>query len=142
MADSFAYDVFLSHNQVDKLQVRLTLIVPHNLYYVYLEDPLPAGAEAIDASLLTSSRGDVRPGLVRNGWDFYWGWWYFGHTQLRDEKTVLFAETLPAGSYAYTYQIQATTAGQFHVMPSHASEFYFPEVWGHSNGQLFSITEK
>jgi hypothetical protein len=61
---------------------------------------------------------------------------------MRDEKTVLFAQQLPAGTYVYTYQVQATLAGQFHVMPAHASEFYFPETWGRSNGSLFTITEK
>ncbi|MBN1248547.1 MAG: alpha-2-macroglobulin, partial [Anaerolineae bacterium] len=39
----------------DVVQVRLTIIAPHDLYYVVVEDPLPAGAEAIDTSLATTS---------------------------------------------------------------------------------------
>ena len=48
--------------------------------------------------------------------------------------------SLPAGTYVYTYQIQATVAGDFRVMPAHAGEFYFPEVYGRSAGSTFTIT--
>jgi hypothetical protein len=41
----------------------------------------------------------------------------------------------------YTYEMQATVAGEFKVMPTHAAEFYFPEVWGRSAGQVFRIVE-
>ena len=41
----------------DTVQVTLTLIAPHDLHYLVLESPLPAGAEAIDPSLLTTSQG-------------------------------------------------------------------------------------
>ena len=116
------------------------MIAPKTLYYVYLEDPLPAGAEAINASLLTSQQfTGATPQFLSNEWDFGWGYWYFNHTQLRDEKTILYAEYLPAGTYVYTYNIQATVPGQFHVMPAHAGEFYFPEVWGRSDGVVFTI---
>ena len=40
----------------DTVQVTLTLIAPHDLHYLVLESPLPAGAEAIDPSLLTTSQ--------------------------------------------------------------------------------------
>ncbi len=35
----------------DVIRVDLTIIAPHDLYYVSVEDPLPAGAEAIDTGL-------------------------------------------------------------------------------------------
>jgi uncharacterized protein YfaS (alpha-2-macroglobulin family) len=132
----------ISEAQVgDTIQVKLTLVVPSDLYYVYVEDPLPAGAEAIDTSLRTTRQSAEPPQLTPQDWDFWWGYWYFGHTQMRDEKTVLYAEVLPAGSYVYTYEMQATVAGEFKVMPTHAAEFYFPEVWGRSAGQVFRIVE-
>jgi len=128
----------------DEIQVRLTLVAPHDLYYVVVEDPLPAGAEAIDASLLTTSAVGQPPELTRlvPGYGPGWGWWWFSHSELRDEKVVLFATHLPAGTYEYTYTMRATLPGQFKVLPTTAYEFYFPEVFGRSDGMLFPIEEQ
>ena len=32
-------------------------------------------------------------------------------------------------------------AGQYRVIPTHAYEMYFPEMFGRSDGGLFTITE-
>ena len=67
------------------------------------------------------------------------GWWYFDHTQLRDEKVVLSASYLPAGTYVYTYLARAGTAGAFNVIPPTAQEFYFPDVYGRGDGPQFTV---
>jgi uncharacterized protein YfaS (alpha-2-macroglobulin family) len=54
---------------------------------------------------------------------------------------VLFATYLPRGTYEYTYQIRASLPGRFLVMPTTAYEMYFPEVWGRSDGGVFTVTE-
>jgi uncharacterized protein YfaS (alpha-2-macroglobulin family) len=38
------------------VQVRLTVIAPSDLYYVIIEDPIPAGAEAINPNLNTEQQ--------------------------------------------------------------------------------------
>ena len=132
----------------DTVQVRLTIIAPHDLYYVVVEDPLPAGGEAIDTSLATTSLLDLEPGLFRETQDnrrfgFYWWWWrWYSRSEMRDEKVVLFADYLPAGTYTYQYTFRATQAGEYHVIPTTAHEFYFPEVFGRADGRLFVITEE
>ena len=132
----------------DTVQVRLTIIAPHDLYYVVVEDPLPAGGEAIDTSLATTSLLDLEPGLFReteeDGWSgFYWWWWrWYSRSEMRDEKVVLFADYLPAGTYSYQYSFRAAQAGEYHVIPTTAHEFYFPEVFGRADGRLFTITEE
>jgi len=124
----------------DVITVEVTLVAPNDLYYVVLEDPYPAGAEAIDTSLLTESvvsEGPVlRPDdpLARG-----WGWWWFSRTEFRDEKAVLYADFLPGGTYQYTYQIRAGLVGTYRVIPTHAQEFYLPEVNGRGSGSLFTI---
>jgi uncharacterized protein YfaS (alpha-2-macroglobulin family) len=126
----------------EAVRVKLTVIAPHDLYYVLVEDPLPAGAEAVDQTLLTSSSLDAEEGLVPADLDYrwgYWGWWWFNQTQIRDEKVVLFADYLPAGTYEYTYIMRASLPGEYRVMPTIAKEFYFPEVFGRSDGMLFVI---
>ena len=57
----------------DVVQVKLTIIAPHDLYYVVVEDPLPAGAEAIDTSLETTSELAQEPGLYRDAEGEGWG---------------------------------------------------------------------
>ncbi len=131
------------------VRVQLTLVAPTDLYYVVVEDWLPAGAEAIDTSLKTASVAGERPELrnltAEEEYRWYrwygWGWWWFGHTEMRDEKVVLFARYLPRGTYQYTYTMRTTVPGQFKVLPTLAYEMYFPEVWGRSDGELFTIGE-
>ncbi len=124
----------------DLLLVRLTVVAPNDLHYVVVDDPLPAGLEALDQSLNTSQQA-VTPqqydwqDLSTKGW----GWWYFNHTELRDEKLVLSADYLPAGTYVYSYLVRAGTAGEFRTIPPTAQEFYFPEVYGRGDGSLFTV---
>jgi hypothetical protein len=135
----------ISQAQVgDVIRVKLTIIAPNDLHYAVVEDPVPAGAEGVDQSLKTTSVVGERPTLERtdqrNPWG-YWGWWWFSHTEIRDEKAVLFATYLPRGTYEYTYLVRASLAGEYRVIPTHAYEMYFPEVFGRSDGGVFTIVE-
>ncbi|MGD8623771.1 MAG: Ig-like domain-containing protein [Anaerolineae bacterium] len=131
----------------DVIQVKLTIIAPTDLYYVVVEDPLPAGFEGVDLSLKTTSVVGQQPEL-RNlsaeeetrwfRW-YGWGWWWFSHTEMRDEKVVLFARYLPRGTYEYTYLMRAGLPGEFLTMPSTAYQMYFPDVFGRSDGGKFTV---
>ena len=126
----------------DVIRVDLTLIAPNDLYYVVVEDPLPAGGEAIDTGLATTSLLDQGPELVRQVGgrrSYYWWWHWYSRSELRDEKVVLFADYLTKGTYEYSYTFRATLPGDYQVIPTLAREFYFPEVFGRSDGRLLSI---
>ena len=131
----------------DVIQVKLTLIAPTDLYYVVVEDPLPAGFEGVDLSLKTTSVVGEQPTLrnlsaeEEDRWyrQYGWGWWWFSSSQMRDEKVVLFAEYLPRGSYEYTYLMRAGVPGEFYVTPTTAYAMYAPEVFGRSDGGKFTV---
>jgi uncharacterized protein YfaS (alpha-2-macroglobulin family) len=130
------------------IQVKLTIIAPRDLYYLVVEDMLPAGAEAIDTTLDTTSLLDQDPVLRRQAdrggelYEFYWWWWnWYSRTEMRDEKVVLFADHVPAGTYEYTYTFRTVLPGEYQVIPTFANEFYFPEVFGRGEGELFVINE-
>lgn len=129
----------------DVVRVKLTIIAPNDLYYVVVEDPLPAGGEAIDTTLATTSLLDQDPSLRRQNkgsmwYDWYWWWWnWYSRSEMRDEKVVLFADYLAKGTYEYTYTFRATLPGEYRVIPTVASEMYFPEVFGRSDGRLLTI---
>ncbi len=125
-----------------KLTVRLTLTLPHDAYYLVVEDYIPAGAEILDRSLKTSQQmsdpaaGNYQPDApYANGW----GWWLFSSPRIYDDHVAWAADYLPAGTYQLTYQMTALQAGQFRVLPAHAWQFYFPEVEGASAGTIFEI---
>jgi uncharacterized protein YfaS (alpha-2-macroglobulin family) len=144
----------------DVIRVELEIIAPNDLYYLQVEDPLPAGAEAIDTTLATTSvlapppelqqpvpiEGPVAPAAearVAPPIDVWWGWWrWYSRSELRDEKVVLFADYLARGAYLYSYTMRATQAGEFRVIPTTAHEQYFPEVYGRADGQLLRIAAK
>jgi uncharacterized protein YfaS (alpha-2-macroglobulin family) len=126
----------------DIITVRLTVTIPETIYYFVLEDPLPAGTEALDTSLLTTTRAVEGPQL-RPQYDpyYWWYWWIWDHTEIRDEQVNLYADYIPPGTYVYSYQVQATVPGKFQTMPSHGYAFYFPEVFGRSDGELFTVKD-
>lgn len=128
--------------QGEMLLARVTLVAPASLHYVIIDDPLPAGLQAVDQSFSTSPQSvDVPQQYSWN--DIFWrgwGWWWFSHVQRHDEKVVLSANYLPTGTYIYTYLVRASTIGIFKTIPTTAQEFYFPEVYGRGEGSLFTVT--
>mgnify|MGYP005842515257 CR=1 FL=1 len=129
----------------DVVNVTLTMVAPSDLHYLVLEDPLPAGCEAIDTSLQTTSRRAEGPELDKvpeeEGEAWWWGGWWATHSELRDEKVALFASYLPRGTYEYTYSLRCTTAGEYMAMPATAYEMYAADVFGRSAGSAFTVGE-
>lgn len=129
----------------DTYAITLTVTVPEERHAVAVESPVPAGMEVIDVSLQTSQQ-DLLSQLddSTHQWDrSYWerGLWVFNHTEVRDDEQFLFADTMPAGVYQYTFLARATTPGTFKRRPTRAFEMYFPEVFGQTDGGLVTIAE-
>jgi hypothetical protein len=124
----------------EDLLVRLTMVVPSDQYYVAVEDPYPAGAEPVDNRLLTTPSAGPPANLAeadlnRGGW----GGWWFSHVAFGDEKLALFADVLPAGTYQYTYLLHASLSGEYRVLPPSIRAVYFPEIYGHGEGTVYTI---
>jgi uncharacterized protein YfaS (alpha-2-macroglobulin family) len=124
----------------ENIRVTLDIVAPNDLNYVVINDPIPAGTEAVNPELATTGSVGQTPNLsLRDPLYRGWGWWWFSKTELRDDRVVLYATYLPRGTYQFTYTIRAGLAGQYRVIPSTGQEFYFPEVYGRSAGSLFTI---
>lgn len=124
----------------DTIEVRLTLALPEQRYFLLVEDPYPAGMEPVDVTLET----EVQSGPPREpGAEQIEGgrWWHnpFDHRELRDERAVFFGRALTPGVYQITYTLRATIPGDYKLLPATASETYFPEVWGRSAGGLLNV---
>ena len=124
----------------DLVTARVTLTIPNDMYYVIVEDFLPAGAEVLDTSLKTSQMGVVEP--VYDPWQPFkngWGWWYFYQPSIFEDHVVWMANYLTAGTYVFTYTLVLQQPGEYQVMPVHAWQQYFPEVYGNGAGAVFNI---
>lgn len=127
------------------ISARLTLVLPHDAYYVMVEDSIPAGMEILNRSLKTSQQGTDTTDGVQVQFDDSdpfaegWGWWLFHEPQIRDDGILFTADHLPAGTYVLTYTLIPLQAGEYRVLPAHAWEAFFPEVQGTSAGAVFEI---
>ncbi|MFO7561535.1 MAG: Ig-like domain-containing protein [Enhygromyxa sp.] len=142
------------------VKVTISVVAQDRSTYVVVDDPLPAGFEGQNPRFLTSvaasSQATVdygygsgrRPG--RGGYDYSYGrgsfgWWFpwfsFSHTQMRDDRMLLFADWMPAGVYTYSYTARATNLGTFILPPVHAEAMYEPERFGHGSSSVVKIVE-
>lgn len=128
-----------------RLTVSLTLTLPHDAYYLMVEDFIPAGAEILNTNLKTSQQGEgsgtgfevVDP---ENPYASGWGWWFFSPPQIYDDHIIWSVDFLPAGTYILTYSLIPMHAGEFQVIPARAWLNFFPEVQGRSAGDILEIS--
>jgi len=134
----------LASNQ--PISAQLTLVLPHDAYYVLIEDHIPAGTEILNRNLKTSQQGadttQVQAQVQfddKNPFANGWGWWLFNDPQIRDDSILFSANYLPAGTYVLTYTLVPLQAGEYRILPAHAWQSFFPEVQGTSAGAVFEI---
>ncbi len=122
----------------DLIQVRLTLVVEHDLQYLIVEDRIPAGTEILDTRLNTS-RQDIAEYQVGSPFKDGWGWWYFNQPVVYDNRIMWAANFVPAGTYQMIYTLSLTHPGEYQVLPARAWQQYFPETQAISAGDKFSV---
>jgi hypothetical protein len=130
------------------VRVVLRVVVPQQLHFVALEDPLPAGLEAVDFQLMTAAQSlrsaisyGSRP-RYGSGSDSSPHYTPFYHREIRDDRVQLFADVLPPGEYRYVYLARATTAGRFVVPPARVEQMYEPEVFGRTGATTFTVAAR
>jgi uncharacterized protein YfaS (alpha-2-macroglobulin family) len=111
----------------DVVNVRLTLTTDEDLWYLMIEDPLPAGLEGLNEALDTETKRT--PGQDPWSW---WRWWGYERKEVHDEAVSFFATRLPAGTHTFDYAARAVTPGTFSARPAEASAMYRPEIWARS----------
>ena len=123
----------LQSGEMVRVTLRLTSPVDRN--YVVVDDPLPAGLETLNAAFATTDSEAIR-GTGSTRW-----WGSFNHTEMRDDRVLLFADYLTRGEHTYTYVARATTAGTFIHPPVQSELMYQPEINGrNASGKLIVMT--
>jgi alpha-2-macroglobulin len=103
------------------VKVRVAITSPGSRRYVALEDPLPAGFEAVNTRLATSA--NVSGARTTTSWRW-------NHIELRDDRMLAFADYMNNRSAELEYLVRATMPGTFVAPPPRAEEMYSPDVHG------------
>jgi len=121
----------------------LTITVPEDMYYLVVEDFIPAGSEIVNTQLNTAQTG-----LGRAEGEIYspndplgdgWGRWFFDQPEIYADHIRWVASYVPAGTYILTYRLLPMQPGEYRVLPARAYQYYFPEIQGRSAGLIFKI---
>jgi uncharacterized protein YfaS (alpha-2-macroglobulin family) len=123
----------------DLVLADVLLVSPKPRRYVVLDDPLPAGFEAIDMRLATTSgalRGldderEGKEGGPRTDVAFT--------REVRDDRVLFFVDELPAGIFRFRYLARATAVGSFVLPPTRAEGMYAPEVFGRTAASRIEV---
>ncbi|HLJ82739.1 MAG TPA: Ig-like domain-containing protein [Candidatus Eremiobacteraceae bacterium] len=112
--------------------VGLQIITDHFVDHVVIEDPLPAGFEAVDASFATSTpyfqaKGDP---------------WQIDYQVIDRDKIRAFATTLPPGIYDIHYLVRTVTPGTFVWPGARAYLLYSPEEFGRTASAQLVVTTR
>jgi len=114
--------------QGDVVEVALTLDVPEESWYVVINDPLPAGFEALNERLGTTSHVATAHEESVQDWTQYG----YNRKDVHDEHVTFFIARLEPGRRTVTYLTRAIAAGSFTALPTEVYPMYEPEVWGRS----------
>jgi uncharacterized protein YfaS (alpha-2-macroglobulin family) len=119
--------------------VTLEIAVPKESLFVVVEDPLPAGFEAVNPNFRTESDERQRELWALEGEEERPWWDGFNHAELYDNRVLLFADSLRAGVHTYRYLARALTFGDFAAPGVKVEQMYAPEVFGRSAEQVAKV---
>ena len=112
----------------DLVQVRLSVRVPRESWYVIVEDHLPGGLEGLNERLATTSYVAQEYGEEAFGWQENG----YNRKDVLDDRVAFFITRLMPGTHTYDYLARVTHAGTFYAAPAQVYLMYAPEVWGRS----------
>jgi uncharacterized protein YfaS (alpha-2-macroglobulin family) len=117
--------------------VTVDVAVPQEGLFIVVDDPLPAGLEAVNPEFETESTEDLLV-LEEKGHGPVW-WRGFNHFEMHDDRVLLFADSLSAGVHTHRYLARAVSFGRFLMAGTTAGEMYAPEVSGRSQERVVQV---
>jgi uncharacterized protein YfaS (alpha-2-macroglobulin family) len=109
----------------DVLSVRLAVAGGGDWRYLLLEDPIPAGTEAMANRASYPLARETR-------------WARLSHQEFRDQHSAFFIEQLTEGRADIVYLLKVVSAGSFRAVPARVTPMYVPDV--HASSEPFTLT--
>lgn len=120
----------LKEGQRYKVVLKIESAMPRS--FVVLEDFLPAGLEIVHTDLATQTQVVSEENLSEQSR-------YFSRNEKYKDRFVVFADSLPAGEYEYSYLVQARISGVFSYPSLWGSQMYDPAVFGRTKTEKIEI---
>ncbi len=114
----------------DLVKIDLTLTTPRDRLFVFVDDPLPAGFQAINFGLQTTDQS-LRE-YIKNDTPFR-------YSEYKDDRVVFYADYVGQGVHTVSYLVSAEHSGQFNLPPTFSAEMYTPEVFGQTGAEVVEI---
>lgn len=121
--------------------VTLEVVVPQESTFVVVNDPLPAGLEAVNVSLETESREEELELEMLGEADQDWWLVKWSRVEMHDDRVLLFADTLSPGIHTYRYLVRALNYGTYLSPGVRVEQMYAPEVFGRSPERILKIAK-
>jgi hypothetical protein len=122
-----------AYNLGDLVEVTIELEANQRMSYVLVEDPIPAGFEALAERVNPYGWGGCP--FCEYADHFFWREWGYNRKDVRDDRVDFFLTELWPGKHTFTYLMRATTRGEFSVLPGQAYPMYNDDIWGRSASQ-------
>jgi alpha-2-macroglobulin len=113
----------------DLVIVRLRITTSEVRRNVVIDDPLPAGLEALNTLLTSTSQAEGSGQELGN----------VDHTEIKNDRVLMFATLLTSGATDLQYVARATTPGSFTVPPTQVEDMYRSEVFGRTATAKFTV---
>ena len=113
----------------DLVIVRLRITTSELRRNVVIDDPLPAGLEALNTLLSSTSQAEGSAQELGN----------VDYTEIKNDRVLMFATLLAGGSTDLQYVARATTPGSFTVPPTQVEDMYRTEVFGRTATAKFTV---
>ncbi|MBM3320835.1 MAG: hypothetical protein FJY73_09195 [Candidatus Eisenbacteria bacterium] len=119
------------------LFVHLAVVVSRDARNLVLEDPLPAGIEAVNLRFRNAPRVSLAEEPEKEDRSIL----PVVHREIRDRSVRLFAEDVRTGIYHVYYPAIAVAGGTFRVPGARAEFLYSPEIYAMSAGETLHVKE-
>lgn len=117
------------------VKIALTIRCDQNVTFAAINDPIPAGCEAVDPELIGGEQQLAKQITTFDGRERP------SHYEFRDSRMLFFFNEMPSGDYRITYLLKPTTAGKFNWPAPRAEAMYYPEISGRGSSTVVTITE-
>lgn len=111
--------------------IDLEIVTDRPVHHVAIQDPLPAGLEAIDTQFQTANPA------IQLGADS----WEIDYQRIQRDRIVAYADFLAPGVYHLNYLVRSVTPGTFSWPGAEAKLQYEPEQFGRTAASILEIEE-
>ncbi len=123
----------------ETILMKVYVDAPVSVPYVMLEAPLPSGAEVVDSNDEEAYAGEESG--EESSYEGDWGYRWWTHQDVLDDRIVFFGTTLPAGKSEFHTLLRMEIPGKLNVDPVSIEGMYTKKVRAYSSLDSLKVRE-